>query len=93
MRVTDAPKSLKTPVPHFDPLDGGINARVLFLLEAPGAKAVASGFVSRNNPDETARNFFDLNMAAGIARRDTVCWNVVPWYIGTGTKREMTCNA
>ena len=73
-------------IPHFDPLDGGINARVLFLLEAPGAKAVSSGFVSRNNPDETARNFFELNIAAGIARTDTVCWNVVPWYIGTGTK-------
>jgi len=46
-------------IPHFDPLDGGINAQVLFLLEAPGSKAVASGFVSRHNPDETAKNFFE----------------------------------
>jgi uracil-DNA glycosylase len=73
-------------IPHFDPLDGGINAQVLFLLEAPGSKAVASGFVSRNNPDETAKNFFELNIAAGLDRAATVCWNIVPWYIGTGTK-------
>jgi uracil-DNA glycosylase len=73
-------------VPHFDPLDGGLDARVLFLLEAPGAKAVYSGFVSRNNPDETAKNFFELNASAGIGRGQTIIWNVVPWYIGTGIK-------
>jgi uracil-DNA glycosylase len=73
-------------VPDFDPWDGGINAEVLFLLEAPGAKAVETGFVSRNNPDETAKNFFLLNQEAGIARERTVLWNIVPWYIGTGTR-------
>lgn len=73
-------------VPDFDPLDGGINVQVLFLLEAPGPKAVASGFVSRNNPDETAKNFFLLNREAGIDRSRTVTWNAVPWYIGSGTK-------
>jgi len=73
-------------VPDFDPLDGGINAQVLFLLEAPGPKAVSSGFVSRNNPDETAKNFFLLNEKAGIDRRRTMIWNAVPWYIGSGTK-------
>jgi len=73
-------------IPDFDPLDGGVEARVLFLLEAPGPKAVASGFISRNNPDETAKNFFLLNEEAGIDRRDTATWNAVPWYIGSGTK-------
>jgi uracil-DNA glycosylase len=73
-------------IPDFDPLDGGISAQVLFLLEAPGSKAVASGFVSRNNPDETAKNFFLLNEEARIDRQRTVTWNVVPWYIGSGTK-------
>jgi uracil-DNA glycosylase len=38
-------------IPFFDPLDGGIAASCLYLLEAPGARAVASGFISRNNPD------------------------------------------
>jgi uracil-DNA glycosylase len=73
-------------IPDFDPLDGGTDAQVLFLLEAPGPKATASGFVSRNNPDETAKNFFLLNTEAGIVRSRTVIWNAVPWYIGTGTK-------
>lgn len=73
-------------IPYFDPLDGGIRAQCLFLLEAPGPKAVKSGFVSRNNPDQTARNFFLLNREAGIDRRLTVTWNIVPWYIGDGNK-------
>jgi len=58
-------------------------AELLYLLEAPGAKAVRSGFISRNNPDETAKNFFELNQAAGIPRERTAIWNIVPWYIGT----------
>ena len=73
-------------IPYFDPWDGGIDAEALFLLEAPGAKAVSSGFVSRNNPDETAKNIFQLCQEAGLERKATVLWNVVPWYIGTGSK-------
>lgn len=73
-------------VPYFDPWDGGIEAEVLMLLEAPGPRAVKSGFISRNNPDETAKNFFGLLLEAGLARKQTVLWNVVPWYIGTGKK-------
>lgn len=73
-------------IPDFDPWDGGAKAELLFLLEAPGAKAVRSGFISRNNPDETAKNFFELNREAGIPRNRTVTWNIVPWYIGTGTR-------
>lgn len=90
--LTDFVRSLREEmgsecgIPHFDPLDGGVQADCLFLLEAPGPKAVASGFVSRNNPDETAKNFLELSVAAGLDRTRTVLWNVVPWYIGTGTK-------
>lgn len=73
-------------VPYFDPLDGGVDARVLFLLETPGRNA--RNFVSRNNPDETAKNMFELQQAAGIARRDTVFWNVVAWYLGDGKRRR-----
>lgn len=73
-------------IPDFDPLDGGVDAEVLFLLEAPGPKARDSGFISRNNADETAKNFFLLNEEAGIDRRRTAIWNSVPWYIGSGTK-------
>jgi uracil-DNA glycosylase len=77
---------LTMEIPYFDPLDGGINAKVLFVLEAPGAKAVASGLVSRNNPDESARNMFLLLQEAGFNRSETALWNIVPWYIGTGKK-------
>jgi len=73
-------------IPYFDPWDGGIQAEVLFLQEAPGRKALSSGFVSRNNPDETAKNFFEISMNAGLSRIRTVRWNIVPWYIGTGNK-------
>jgi uracil-DNA glycosylase len=73
-------------IPYFDPWDGGTVAEVLYLLEAPGAKAVLSGFISRNNPDETAKNFFQLNEQAGIRRNRTITWNVVPWYIGSGSR-------
>jgi uracil-DNA glycosylase len=73
-------------IPYFDPEDGGVKAEVLFLLEAPGPRAVRAGFVSRDNPDETAKNFLQLNEEAGIDRQRTACWNVVPWYIGTDTK-------
>ena len=69
-------------IPDFDPCDGGIHARVLFLLEAPGPKAVTSKFVSSNNPDPTAKNLWNLIHNAGIARTDTLIWNIVPWYIG-----------
>lgn len=73
-------------IPDFDPWDGGTNAEILFLLEAPGAKAVQSGFISRNNPDKTAKNFFEISSEAGIPRNRTVTWNIVPWYIGSGSK-------
>jgi uracil-DNA glycosylase len=64
-------------VPNVDPNDGGMNARVLVLLETPGPKAVASGFVSRDNPDPTARNLGLVLDEAGLLRSDVVIWNVV----------------
>lgn len=73
-------------IPDFDPCDGGTQARALFLLEAPGPRACASGFVSRNNPDQTAGNLCQLMDNAGIARKDTLLWNIVPWYVGTSSR-------
>lgn len=73
-------------LPCFDPCDGGTNAKALFLLEAPGPKAVCSTFVSRNNPDQTARNLCELMQLASIPRAETVIWNVVPWYVGDGKR-------
>ena len=73
-------------VPYFDPADGGVAAEWLFLLEAPGPNAVTSGFVSRDNPDETAKNWFELNNDARILRTRTLMWNIVPWYLGENGK-------
>jgi uracil-DNA glycosylase len=80
-------------VPYFDPLDGGINASILFLLEAPGPKAVASGFISRDNPDPTARNMAQLLLECGMPRELTISWNIVPWYVcDNGRIRPVTQN-
>lgn len=73
-------------IPFFDPRDGGVDARVLFLLEAPGGKAVASGFISRDNPDPSARNVSLISDEAGLLRMQTVAWNIVPWYVGSGSR-------
>lgn len=71
-------------IPFIDPWDGGVEANVLFLLEAPSPNA--RHFVSMNNPDETAKNFHEVSREAGIDRRRIVTWNVVPWYIGDGQR-------
>jgi hypothetical protein len=78
-------------VPEFDPLDGGVEAQVLFLFEKPGpmtaelggGKRSGSGFISRNNDDPTAEATFRFMEQAGIARRRTVTWNVIPWWNNT----------
>ncbi len=80
-------------IPYFDPLDGGIKAKCLFVLEAPGAKTKNSGFISRNNNDETAKNFIEINVLAGIPREKTIAWNIVPWYIGTNKKIRTAKNS
>ena len=80
-------------VPYFNPLDGGVKAKCLFVLEAPGSKTKNSGFISRNNNDETAKNFFEVNVSAGIPREKTISWNIVPWYIGTDKKIRTAKNS
>ncbi|MCI9878811.1 MULTISPECIES: uracil-DNA glycosylase [Methylobacterium] len=68
-------------VPDPDPLDGGIEARLLLLLETPGPSIRGTGFVSRDNPTGTAANLFRFLAEAGIARRDSLIWNTIPWVI------------
>ena len=76
-------------VPEFDPLDGGIDARVLFLSEKPGpmtalgGKRTGSGFMSRNNDDPTAEATIYFMQQAGMPRKLTVSWNVIPWWNNT----------
>ena len=77
-------------VPDFDPLDGGTEAQVLFLLEKPGPQASPSraapgdaGFISRDNGGGTAEALRRFMLEAGLPRGDTVIWNVVPWWNGS----------
>lgn len=77
-------------VPDFDPLDGGTEAQVLFLLEKPGPQAAPSpaghedaGFISRDNGGGTAEALRRFMGEAGLPRRDTAIWNVIPWWNGT----------
>jgi len=84
-----AEQGLDREVPGFDPRNGNERAKFLFVLEAPGAKAVATGVVSLDNPDQTARNFRSQLQQAGVSRDDIAIWNVVPWYIGNAGKTKI----
>lgn len=77
--------------PYFDPADGGVDASILFLLEKPGPMTVptgkgprqGSGFISRDNDDPTAEASFRFYREAGVDRRQSVVWNVIPGWNGT----------
>ncbi|BDP43241.1 hypothetical protein DAETH_32100 [Deinococcus aetherius] len=66
-------------LPFFDPVDGGVLARVLLLLETPGPAVSRTRFVSMDNPDGTAENLRCLLHLSGLRRREAAMWNVVPW--------------
>lgn len=74
-------------VPDFDPMDGGVGARILFLLEKPGPMTDAdrpgragSGFISRDNDDESAAATFTFMQQIPIMRNETLIWNSIPWW-------------
>ncbi|MCJ2066563.1 uracil-DNA glycosylase [Methylobacterium sp. J-088] len=69
------------PVPVPDPLDGGVGARMLLLLETPGPAVLRTGFVTRDSANGTAANLFRFLAEAGLSRADTLIWNAVPWLI------------
>ncbi|MGC5224734.1 uracil-DNA glycosylase [Micromonospora sp. DT81.3] len=83
---------LPAEMPYVDPLDAGIEARVLIVLEAPGPMTNAfnalpgSGFISSDNDDATAENLWLARQHAGLID-GVVIWNAVPWYLGP-TKRK-----
>jgi hypothetical protein len=72
-------------LPHFDPAESGIEARVLLLLEAPGPKTVpewgGSGLISVDNDDPTAQNVWKTGNAVGL-HEHVLAWNIVPSVLG-----------
>src|SRR5215217_514938 len=77
-------------IPFFDPLDGGVEAKMLFLFASPGEGALESGFVSRDNRDPSAAKFAALNRVVGLDRELTASWNTVPWALDRPPKAEDT---
>ena len=75
-------------MPNVDPDDGGVAALALFLLETPGPRAVNSDFVSRDNPDPSARNMGIELDRSGFQRSEVVIWNVVPHCLSTAIKNS-----
>ena len=76
--------------PFFDPDDGGVNARILFLFEKPGPMTdptrpgrSGSGLISRDNDDPTAENTFRFMEEIKLHRSETITWNIVPGWNGT----------
>jgi hypothetical protein len=74
-------------VPDFDPMDGGVGARIFFLFEKPDPKTDpsngGSGFISRDNDDPTAEAIYSFMRETGLPRRETILWNFVPWWNGS----------
>ncbi|WP_245762349.1 uracil-DNA glycosylase [Mycetocola miduiensis] len=76
-------------VPSFDPAEAGVEARTLFVLEAPGpmtnavsgSRRPGSGFISVDNDDVTAENLWRAREAAGL-HSGFLAWNIVRWYLG-----------
>src|SRR5829696_8341152 len=74
-------------VPGADPDGGGINARVLLLLETPSrAGGYTTGLISVDNDDTAAANLWRGLDAVGLDRRLVLLWNAVPWYLGSTEK-------
>jgi len=82
-------KHLTDEVPDFDPNNGNEKAKYLFVLEAPGPRAVKSGYVTFDNPDLTAINFKSQLKAADVDRSEIAVWNIVPWYVGNEDKSRI----
>lgn len=81
-RIADAEGLPHGQVPYVDPDLGGINARMLVLLDNPSTKAEAgtgSGLLSLDNNDRTARNVREAYARHGVRNSGVVHWNAVPF--------------
>ena len=76
-------------VPDLDPANGGVVAKILFLLEKPGPSTTrfgGSGFVSINNDNQTARAIHAFAIRRNRLPLGACLFaNAVPWWDGTRT--------
>ncbi len=66
-------------IPWIDPSDGGIQARILILLQSPEKIELTPRFVSLDNPCRSQQNLHHFLKQAGIKRKDIILWNAMPW--------------
>jgi hypothetical protein len=69
-------------VPFFDPLDGGVNAAVLFLFEKAGPTAQTIPIVTFDGDNSAAVHARQFRTDARIPREWTVVWNLMLWWDG-----------
>lgn len=79
-----------TFVPNIAPLDAGVEAKVLLLLETPGRVPRETRFTSLDNPSATSKNLWALVEESGLQRSSLLLWNLVPWDIGLETEVQQT---
>lgn len=76
-------KELK--IPYVAPAYGGVNSRVLCILQDPGPScagdAEGSGFLSVENDDVTAERLCKLLDEAGLKPSEMTALNAYPWYL------------
>lgn len=78
-------------MPYFDPAAAMDGARVLILFQDPSQEAEeGSGFISRHNNDQTARNAYLAAEAADLPYNVCLHWNVVPWRVANPEKPKRT---
>ncbi|MFG3616647.1 uracil-DNA glycosylase family protein [Nocardia sp. NPDC047654] len=75
-------------LPYIDPLFGGVAAELLFVLKAPEGDADPDlrdrRFLSWDNDDVGAENFFRTCAATGLDRARCTAWNACPFPITGG---------
>lgn len=68
-------------IPYLDPDAASKGVRILMLFQDPSNAAEGeSGFISKHNNDQTARNYYEATELAGVPYDITLNWNVVPWW-------------
>ncbi len=79
-------------MPWIDPADGGVQARMLILLQSPARSELTPRFVSLDNPCPSQQNLHRFLKQAGIKRKDIILWNTMPWLTPLGEKISPTRN-